>query len=150
MADKPTVPLAHSSAIIHYTSDIVAAYVSNTSLTIPEVIAVIRSVHDALSSISEDVPRNSASTLKPAVPIKKSVTPDYIVCLEDGKKLKMLKRYLRTHFRLSPEEYRAKWHLPPNYPMVAPKYAEARSRTAKEHGLGQRLPRAAKKRKRGV
>lgn len=148
MAEKPGLPSAHRRTALLHTSEIVAAYVSNHTLSITEVSALIRNVCDTISDLSTMDSTGSNSNLKPAVPIKKSVTPEYIVCLEDGKKLKMLKRYLRTHYHLSPEAYRAKWHLPANYPMVAPNYAEARSQTAKEHGLGKRRARTDKRRKR--
>jgi predicted transcriptional regulator len=98
-------------------------------------------VHAALSRASSNLIQAPKEELKPAVAVKKSLTPDYIICLEDGKKFKSLKRHLRTHYNMSPEEYREKWGLEPNYPMVAPKYAEARSNLAKKMGLGQRKGR---------
>ena len=122
---------------------IVTAYVSNNSVPISELPSLIGSVHDALSGI-EDRPVQSR---EPAVPIKTSVKPDYIVCLEDGKKLKMLKRHLRTAFDLSPKDYRKKWGLPEDYPMVAPKYAKQRSELAKKIGLGRKLGERPKARK---
>ena len=124
-------------------SKIVVAYVSNNSVPTSELPGLIRSVDDALSGI-EDRPVQSR---EPAVPIKRSVKPDYIVCLEDGKKLKMLKRHLRTAFDLSPKEYRKKWGLPEDYPMVAPKYAKLRSELAKKIGLGRKPGERPKARK---
>ncbi len=122
---------------------IVTAYVSNNSVPISELPSLIGSVHDALSGIGE----RPVQSREPAVPIKTSVKPDYIVCLEDGKKLKMLKRHLRTAFGLSPQEYRAKWRLPEDYPMVAPKYAKQRSELAKKIGLGRKPGERPKARK---
>ncbi len=127
-------------------SKIVTAYVSNNSVPISDLPSLIRSVHDALSGI-EDKPVQSR---EPAVPIRRSVQPDYIVCLEDGKKLKMLKRHLRTAFGLSPKEYRSKWGLPEDYPMVAPKYAKKRSELAKKIGLGRKPGERPKARKQAV
>jgi len=115
-------------------STIVSAYVSNNKLPPGELPDLIRTVHEALMNPDEPPPER----LEPAVPIKKSIRPDYIVCLEDGKKLKMLKRHLRTSFGLSPDEYRTKWALPSDYPMVAPKYAQTRSELAKKIGLGRK------------
>jgi predicted transcriptional regulator len=124
-------------------SKIITAYVSNNSVPISDLPSLIRSVHDALSGI-EDKPVQSR---EPAVPIRRSVQPNYIVCLEDGKKLKMLKRHLRTAFGLSPKEYRSKWGLPEDYPMVAPKYAKQRSELAKKIGLGRKPGERPKARK---
>jgi predicted transcriptional regulator len=115
-------------------STIVSAYVSNNKVPPDQLPELIRTVHDALMN-PEAAPTERP---EPAVPIKKSVRPDYIVCLEDGKKLKMLKRHLRTSFGMSPDEYRAKWALPSDYPMVAPKYAKTRSELAKKIGLGRK------------
>jgi predicted transcriptional regulator len=109
---------------------------------------VIKNVHDTLCGLSgANGGQTETTNQKPAVPIKKSVTPDYIVCLEDGKKLKMLKRYLRTNYKLSPEDYRAKWGLPRDYPIVAPNYAAKRSEFAKKIGLGRTKVQAPTKRK---
>lgn len=119
------------------TAEITAAYVSNNQLENSELVEVIKSVYSSLASLdSEVVPDHT--DLKPAVPIKRSVQNDYIVCLEDGKQLKMLKRYLRSNYDMTPEDYRAKWNLPPDYPMVAPSYAKRRSQFAKEFGLGRK------------
>jgi predicted transcriptional regulator len=124
-------------------SKIVVAYVSNNSVPTSELSGLIGSVHEALSHIGE----RPVQTREPAVPIRRSVQPNYIVCLEDGKKLKMLKRHLRTAFDLSPKDYRKKWGLPEDYPMVAPKYAKQRSELAKKIGLGRKLGERPKARK---
>ena len=124
--------------LIDLTADIVAAYVGNNPLQMAELPGLISQVHGALSGIAHADAKEPEEPLKPAVSIRKSITPDYIICLEDGKKFKSLKRHLRTHYDLTPEQYREKWGLPADYPMVAPSYAEARSRLAKEMGLGQR------------
>lgn len=128
---------ARTDDLLKYASDIVAAYVSNNSVPITEIPGMIKSIHATLGGLAGASANDIAATQKPAVAIKKSVTPEYIVCLEDGKKLKMLKRYLRSRHGLSPEEYRAKWGLPADYPMVAPNYAKQRSAFAKEIGLGK-------------
>jgi len=123
--------------ILKMATDIVAAYVGNHDLRSDEIPGIIQSVHGALKAAEQGaVSRREAQ--RPAVTVKKSITPDYIVCLEDGRKLKMLKRHLRTTFGMTPEEYRAKWGLPADYPMVAPNYAKRRSEFAKEIGLGQK------------
>ena len=124
--------------LIELTAEIISAYVSNNTVVASDLPAIIGDVHDALSKASQRVGQTEREELRPAVTVKKSVTPDYIVCLEDGKKFKSLKRHLRTHYNLSPEEYREKWNLPHDYPMVAPNYAQARSSLAKKIGLGQR------------
>lgn len=123
--------------LITLTSDIVAAHVSNNSVEVEEVPALISKVYGALAGLGE------AATIEeklpePAVSIRSSVKPDYIVCLEDGKKLKMLKRHLMTHYNMTPEDYRARWNLPADYPMVAPNYAEKRRDLAKKIGLGRK------------
>jgi len=117
--------------------DIVAAYVSNNSVPAADLPELIASVHGALVKVATGAVEEPTIELKPAVSVKKSIGPDYIICLEDGKKFKSLKRHLRTRYDLSPEDYRAKWGLPPDYPMVAPNYAAARSELAKKMGLGQ-------------
>jgi len=116
---------------------IVAAYVAQNTVARAALPELIRSVHSALSALGANQAEQPAERGKPAVPISRSVHRDYIVCLEDGKQLKMLKRYLRTHYDMSPEEYRRKWSLPGDYPMVAPAYAERRSDFAKSIGLGK-------------
>ncbi len=129
--------------LIDLTADIVSAYVSNNAVASQDLPGLIAEVHNALHQTSQGQPEPEPEPLKPAVPIKKSVTPDYIICLEDGKKFKSLKRHLRTHYDLSPEEYREKWGLPADYPMVAPNYAAARSELAKRMGLGQQRKKSA-------
>ncbi|RMF14164.1 MAG: transcriptional regulator [Alphaproteobacteria bacterium] len=120
-------------------ADIVTAYVAHNPLPSEGLPDLIQSVHTALRRLAEgEGEKEAAPPPKPAVPIRKSVSDDYIICLEDGKKLKMLKRYLRTHYNMSPEEYREKWNLPADYPMVAPAYARRRSEFAKKIGLGQK------------
>lgn len=118
--------------------DIVSAYVSNNSVPANQVPEVINTVYRSLTEVSAAGAAGSGEAPKPAVSIRRSVTPDYIVCLEDGKKLKMLKRHLRAAYNMTPEEYRAKWGLPADYPMVAPNYAAQRSQFAKEIGLGRK------------
>jgi predicted transcriptional regulator len=131
--------------ILRLASEIVSAYVSNNSVPVGELPGMIKSVHYALGGLNGGSYAEAPHSLKPAVPVKKSVTPDYVICLEDGKKLKMLKRYLRSRYGMSPEEYRAKWGLPPDYPMVAPNYAQRRSDFAKKIGLGRSPSKAKKK-----
>jgi predicted transcriptional regulator len=132
---------AKSSEILNLTTNIVAAHVSNNSVAVSDLPKLIRDVHETLNQV-EQGGAQQAERPTPAVPIKKSVTPDYIICLEDGKKLKMLKRHLKTAYNMTPEEYREKWGLPADYPMVAPNYAKQRSRLAKEIGLGTRSRRS--------
>lgn len=136
------------SDLLEYATGIVAAYVGRNQILQTDLPGLIKSVFDALAGLSQ--PSGEAAlpaALKPAVPVKKSVTDDYIICLEDGAKLKMLKRYLRTHYDMSPDDYRAKWGLPSDYPMVAPNYAQARSEMAKRIGLGKLTPAAGRGRK---
>lgn len=126
---------ASSGTIMEFASDIVSAYVSNNSIQSGELPSLIKDVHATLASLANgDL---SSEAKKPAVPIKKSITDDFLICLEDGKKFKSLKRHLRSKYGLSPEEYREKWGLPFDYPMVAPSYARKRSELAKEMGLGK-------------
>ena len=132
---------APNSDLIDLAAEIVSAYVSNNSVPASDLPTLIAEVHRALSSTHSGVSEPEPEPLKPAVNPKRSVFPDYIVCLEDGKKFKSLKRHLRTHYDLSPEEYREKWSLPADYPMVAPNYAAARSALAKKMGLGQQRRR---------
>ena len=131
------------SELLQMAVEVVSAYVSNNTLPTGQIQDVINTVYSSLRSLSDGQPELVAEALKPVVPIKKSVTPDYIVCLEDGKKLKMLKRHLRTTYNLTPEDYRAKWGLPSDYPMVAPNYAAQRSDFAKRIGLGRKSGDAA-------
>ena len=136
-----------TSNLIAMTADIVAAYVSNSSVKAEDLPAVIQQVHRALAGIaSGDDLKEAAPPQTPAVSVRKSITPDHLICLEDGRKFKSLKRHLRTRYDMSPEQYRAKWGLAKDYPMVAPNYAQARSDLAKQMGLGQggRKPAAAK------
>jgi len=129
------------SSYIQLTANIVSAYVSNNTVASAEIPNLINQIYSALVRISNGQVMVSAAPLKPAVPIKRSVTTEYLVCLEDGKKFKSLKRHLRTRYGLSPEQYREKWGLPPDYPMVAPNYAATRSQLAKRMGLGQQRRR---------
>jgi len=129
---------------IELTAEIVSAYVSNNTVSAGDIPALINQVHAALSRVSGKLGDAAAEPLKPAVSLKKSVTPEYIVCLEDGKKFKSLKRHLRTQYNMTPEQYREKWGLGADYPMVAPNYAAARSQLAKQMGLGQQRRRRAK------
>jgi predicted transcriptional regulator len=126
-----------TSNYIELAADIVSAYVSNNSVPTGDLPGLISEVHTALMKVGVGAIELPTEAPKPAVPVKKSVTPDYIVCLEDGKKFKSLKRHLRTQYNMTPEQYREKWALPIDYPMVAPNYAKARSELAKEMGLGQ-------------
>jgi len=128
--------------LIVYSADIVAAYVSQNKVAPEEIAEVIRAVHQTLTGLHSGAAEAApAERQKPAVPVSRSVQNDYIVCLEDGAKLKMLKRYLRSRYNLSPEEYRRKWGLPADYPMVAPAYAARRSEFAKKIGLGRGVRR---------
>ena len=129
--------------LLTLTADIVAAHVSNNSVAVNDLPTLIQNVHAALNGISG---RSAAPEPKPEpkVPIRSSVNPDYIVCLEDGKRLKMLKRHLMTHYNLTPDQYRQKWGLSPDYPMVAPNYAEQRRKLAKSIGLGTKRRRTKK------
>jgi predicted transcriptional regulator len=128
---------------IELTADIVSAYVGNHSVPAGDIPGLISQVHAALARVSSGADLN-AEPLKPAVPVKKSITPEYLICLEDGKKFKSLKRHLRTQYNMTPEQYRDKWDLPADYPMVAPNYAQARSALAKQMGLGQQRRKRAK------
>jgi predicted transcriptional regulator len=141
--------LEMNETLITLTSDIVAAHVSNNDVAVGDVPSLITNVYAALANLGEK-PVVEEPKPQPAVAIRNSIKPEYIVCLEDGKKLKMLKRYLRTNYNMTPEEYRARWGLPADYPMVAPAYAEKRRDLAKKIGLGRkpgatRTPRRTKK-----
>lgn len=129
---------AKSSQLIELSADIVSAYVSHNALSAGDLPKLIATVHSTLTGLGGVVEAEVVVELRPAVPIKKSITPEYLICLEDGKKFKSLKRHLRTEYDMSPEEYRSKWGLPVDYPMVAPTYSEARSRLAKTIGLGRK------------
>lgn len=137
-----------TETLITLTSDIVAAHVSNNSVSAEEVSGLITSVYSALSGLGQQAPAEEPAR-EPAVSIRASVKPDYLVCLEDGKKLKMLRRYLRTNYDMSPEEYRERWNLPADYPMVAPNYAETRRELAKKIGLGRKPGQRRGRRKKG-
>lgn len=132
MTDQP-----NRDDILALTTEIVSAYLSNNSMAAGEIPGIIEQVFKTLSNVNAEGSL-MADRPQPAVPIKKSVNPDYIVCLEDGKKLKMLKRYLKTAYNMTPEQYRERWGLPSDYPMVAPNYAKQRSKLAKDIGLGTR------------
>lgn len=127
---------SNKNDLLSLTSDIVAAHVSNNTVAVGDLPALIQQVFRTLSNVGEGAVRLEAQKQQPAVPVRRSITPDYLICLEDGKKLKMLKRHLKTAYGMSPEEYREKWGLPADYPMVAPNYARQRSKLAKEIGLG--------------
>jgi MucR family transcriptional regulator, transcriptional regulator of exopolysaccharide biosynthesis len=129
------------NSYIALTANIVSAYVSNNSVPTSEIPNLISQVYSALKRVSGGQVAAPAEPLKPAVPVKRSITPDYLVCLEDGKKFKSLKRHLRTQYNMTPDQYREKWGLPPDYSMVAPNYAAARSELAKQMGLGQQRRR---------
>jgi len=129
------------SSYIQLTANIVSAYVSNNTVPSAEIPNLIGQIHSALLRVSGGQAPSPAEPLKPAVPLKRSITSDYLICLEDGKKFKSLKRHLRTQYKMTPEHYREKWGLPPEYPMVAPNYAAARSQLAKQMGLGQQRRR---------
>lgn len=140
MNDKP-----NASEILELTTEIVAAHVSNNSVAVGDLAGLLQEVHKTLSVLGGEAA--APERLRPAVPVKKSISPDYIICLEDGKKLKMLKRHLNTSYGLSPAEYRERWGLPADYPMVAPNYAKHRSALAKKIGLGTK-PRKGKRKSR--
>jgi predicted transcriptional regulator len=148
MVQKTDVPANNADETMRSTCRIISAYVGKNTISASDVPEMIKLVYSTLSTLGSgghgEAPPNNQ---KPAVPVRKSITPDYIICLEDGKKLKMLKRYLRTRYKMTPEEYRAKWNLPLDYPIVAPNYAARRSEFAKKIGLGRR-PAPAKRRRR--
>ncbi len=128
---------ANSSDLLTLTTEIVAAHVSNNTVAVSDLPQLINQVYQSLAGIGK-APVATAERPQPAVSVKRSVHPDYIICLEDGKKLKMLKRHLKTAYNMTPDEYRERWNLQPDYPMVAPNYARQRSKLAKEIGLGTR------------
>lgn len=125
-------------AVLELSAMVVAAYVQHNSVPQAELVGLIERTHGALAGLGKEPPPAPVETLAPAVPIKKSITPDWIICLEDGKKFKSLKRHLNSKYGMTPEQYRGKWGLPADYPMVAPAYAEARSNLAKSMGLGRK------------
>ena len=134
---NPSLPRGGDDTFLKLATEIVSGYVTKNSVTSNDLPSLIQSVHKTLLDLAQ-IEGTKALQQKPAVPPEQSVTRDFIICLEDGKKLKMLKRHLRSKFGLTPEQYRAKWDLPPSYPMVAPGYADRRSKLAKEIGLGRR------------
>lgn len=138
MNDQINSPASEDLDLVELSTEIVCAYVSHNALSTTDVTKFIGEVHTTLRALKDSETAAPAVELKPAVPIRKSVHPDHIVCLEDGKTFKSLKRHLRTHYDLSPEEYREKWGLPLDYPMVAPNYSAVRSRLAKVNGLGRK------------
>ena len=146
MAESAAPKLADDE-LLRMTAEVVSAYVSNNTLATGQLGDVIQSVYNSLRGLEGHVAEPPAEPLRPAVPIRKSVTPEFLICLEDGKKFKSLKRHLRTKYNMSPEEYRAKWGLPKDYPMVAPNYAKARSDLAKQMGLGQGGRQAPRKKR---
>ena len=137
MSETVTKPTRHE--IVRLTANIVSAYLSKNQLPTTQLQDVISSVYSALSNVDNAPAEAGTPAARPSVPVKKSIMPDYLICLEDGKKLKMLKRHLRTSYNLTPDEYRAKWGLPSDYPMVAPNYAVQRSDFAKKIGLGRKV-----------
>jgi len=145
MEDAANTDGHNNHELVQMTAQIVTSYISRNAVPGDQLGAVIHAIHDALRSVGTAPVAVAVPALaKPAVPVKRSIQPDYIVCLEDGKKLKMLKRHLRTTYGLSPEDYRTKWGLPADYPMVAPNYAEQRSAFAKKIGLGRARTGSAK------
>jgi predicted transcriptional regulator len=129
---------AQDQKLVELSASVVGAYVSHNALSATDVPKLIAQVHAALAALAGTPAVEIEPELRPAVSPRKSITPDYLICLEDGKKFKSLKRHLKTEYNMTPEEYRAKWGLPPDYPMVAPNYSEARSRLAKSIGLGRK------------
>jgi len=134
---ETVAPKIAEEELLRMTTDVVAAYVSNNTLPTAQLAEVINAVYSSLKSLEGQVAQVQPEPLKPAISIRKSVTPEFLICLEDGKKLKMLKRHLRSTYNMTPDEYRSKWGLAPDYPMVAPNYAERRSEFAKKIGLGR-------------
>lgn len=137
MTNSIDTEAGNTDSLIHLTSTVVAAYVSNNPVQTTDLPNVITKVHSTLLDLSSNVTMNDHKDLSPAVSVRKSITPDYLICLEDGKRFKSLKRHLRSKYNMSPEEYREKWGLSADYPMVAPNYAKQRSELAKKMGLGQ-------------
>ena len=132
------------NSVIEMAADIVSAYVGNNAVSVNDLPTLIKNIHDTLKGISTGAPAEPAAPQTPAVSVRRSITPDFLICLEDGRKFKSLKRHLQTKYGMSPEDYRAKWGLPKDYPMVAPNYAASRSALAKQMGLGQGGRQAAK------
>ena len=146
MADD-TPNTASQTDVLRMAVDVTSAYLSNNSVPAGQVPEVINTIFNSLNALNGQASHGSAEPPKPAVSVRRSVHPDYIVCLEDGKKLKMLKRHLRAAYGMTPDEYRAKWNLPADYPMVAPNYAEQRSAFAKKIGLGRKKGEKAPRRR---
>jgi predicted transcriptional regulator len=141
-SEEDPLPMENNKTLIELAAQIVAAYVGHNAVEQADLPKLIGGVHKALEQVAGVTGRkDEGNEPKPPVSVKKSITPDYLICLEDGKKFKSLKRHLRTHFNLTPEQYREKWGLPADYPMVAPNYANSRSNLAKNMGLGQRKAR---------
>jgi len=149
MAETASPKMAEEE-LLRMTADVVAAYVSNNTLPTTQLAEVINAVYGSLKSLEGQSAEPQAEPPKPAVPIRKSVTADFLVCLEDGKKLKMLKRHLRSTYNMTPDEYRVRWGLPADYPMVAPNYAEQRSEFAKKIGLGRGAGRQSARKSAGA
>jgi predicted transcriptional regulator len=145
MVESTTIAKIADEELLRMTADVVAAYVSNNALPTQQLAEIISTVYASLRSLDADADAKN-EPLKPAVTIRKSITPEYLICLEDGKKLKMLKRHLRSTYAMTPDDYRAKWGLPADYPMVAPNYAAQRSAFAKKIGLGRGTGRQTGKR----
>ncbi|HBF98942.1 MAG TPA: MucR family transcriptional regulator [Alphaproteobacteria bacterium] len=124
--------------LIDMTAEIVSAYVGNNEVAAGDLPSLVQNVYNSLNNVAQGLASDDEEPARPAISVRRSVTPDYIICLEDGKKFKSLKRHLRAHYDMTPEEYRTKWGLPKDYPMVAPNYAKARSALAKQMGLGQK------------
>ena len=145
---EAVAPKPAEAELLRMTADVVAAYVSNNTLPTAQLAEIINTVYVSLKGLEGQVVQPPSEPIKPAVPIRKSVTPEFLICLEDGKKLKMLKRHLRSTYNMTPDEYRAKWGLAPDYPMVAPNYAARRSEFAKRIGLGRGTGRQSSRAKR--
>jgi predicted transcriptional regulator len=143
---ESAVPKMATQELLRMTADVVAAYVSNNTLPTTQMAEVINAVFGSLRGLETQTAEPPPEPLKPAVPPRRSITPDYLICLEDGKRLKMLKRHLRTTYSMSPDEYRVRWGLQPDYPMVAPNYAAQRSEFAKKIGLGRETGRQSGRR----
>ncbi|HWA19981.1 MAG TPA: MucR family transcriptional regulator [Devosia sp.] len=141
MTDDGDIQVGPDNDLIDLSTEIVSAYVSHNALSMTDLPRLIADVHSALRALRTTAPAPAVEEPKPAVSVRKSIAADYLICLEDGKKFKSLKRHLRTHYDMSPEEYREKWGLPPDYPMVAPNYSATRSRLAKDNGLGRKASR---------
>ena len=137
MDQEATQQITERPDILRMTTEVVVAYVGNNSLSATQLPDIINTVYGTFRKVHQHLPTTIQRTRRATIPVRRSITPDYIICLEDGKKLKMLKRHLRTIYGLTPEEYRTKWGLPLDYPMVAPNYSKQRSNVAKQNGLGR-------------